>query len=100
MKAEKYGSELIMKINLSPPPTPTPRTYSKSRPKILTNNGAEQLDHAHSQIVIIGRTELDRVWPMTNSPKCLCSYLKANLIMTMMNNVYITKHQKWWSHCH
>ena len=53
MKAEKYGSELIMKINLSPPPAP----ILKSRPKILTNNGVEKLDHAHSQIVIIGRTE-------------------------------------------
>ena len=41
-----------MKINLSPP-----APILKSRPKILTNNGAEKLDHAHSQIVIIGRTE-------------------------------------------
>ena len=53
MKAEKYGSELIMKINLSPPPVP----ILKSRPKILTNNGVEKLDHLHSQIVIIGRAE-------------------------------------------
>ena len=52
MKAEKYGSELIMKINLSPP-----APILKSRPKILTNNGVEKLDHLHSQIVIIGRAE-------------------------------------------
>ena len=53
MKAEKYGSELIMKINLSPPP----RTYSETETKLLTNNGVEKLDHLHSQIVIIGRAE-------------------------------------------
>ena len=53
MKAEKYGSELIMKINLSPHPAP----ILKSRPKISTNNGVEKLDHLHSQIVIFGKVD-------------------------------------------
>ena len=51
------GKEQLLKPKETKEELLPPAPILKSRPQILTNNGVEKLDHLHSQIVIIGRTE-------------------------------------------